>query len=126
MLLFQAHTVNVMGSLFIAVDNPETDHNERVTDTVFTIDEEGILEFNETGCRYPGFRKENIRVRLRAIEEGDGVDRDEASAGGIPENEPEETVAPRVLTYVERDDPRWPDVPKATRCVGSTGSGWPA
>ena len=25
----------------------------------------------------------------------------------------------------ERDDPRWPDVPKATRCEGSDGSGFP-
>ncbi|MBF8258908.1 MAG: hypothetical protein HW377_1282 [Actinobacteria bacterium] len=25
----------------------------------------------------------------------------------------------------ERDDPRWPEVPNATRCKGSNGSGFP-
>lgn len=30
------------------------------------------------------------------------------------------------LNAVVRDEPRWPEVPNATRCPGSAGSGWSA
>ena len=30
------------------------------------------------------------------------------------------------LNVVENDEPRWPEVPKATACSGFAGSGWPS